>query len=216
MYDENELISVISSYMGKDYMNDVPHEPILRYYHGHRPKFQTGLEWIYEVCTQTDGQAIELGAKFPFYTYFLGRYQGWTVKCVDISIVKNHLVPDTRIFITYGNLNYDDLGKDMYDLVVISEVIEHLSCNLINLRDRVVRSLKSGGYLFTSYPLGGMNSSPSEWDKEYDMTNFDPNTHKREFREDTWSMFFELPVLRSANVNDPFYSNIKTVLYRKP
>ena len=187
------------------------------YFNGHFPKFAKGYEWM-EKYLGKNGVALELGTPFPYYTWYLAKYHGWTTRYLDVSIQKPYIFPNNvNAFGCYGNIHTEDYGKDVYDLIVTSEIWEHLGSNLIETRDRIIRALKPNGYLFASFPMHGLNSDPSEWTKVLtDLINFDGGPHKREFNPDTYKKFIDvIPMIEDAAVNTSFYGHIQTCFYKK-
>lgn len=114
--------------------------------------------------------------------------------CKDLLIFKDHIIDD-NIVLTYGNLCTNDFGTNRYDLIITTEVWEHLPCNIINVRDRVVRSMKKNGLLFVSFPLNDRGLV-----KHFDVQIFPKSTwyfgHIRYFtEEDVMKLFKQFSVV---------------------
>jgi hypothetical protein len=121
-------------------------------------RFFQGIEML-EKIAQKNWQVLEVGSCFPWLSFPFITSHNWNVKTVDILVFKNHF--EHNLSITYGNLCTDDFGFNQYDLVIATEVLEHLPCDILEVKEKLLKCLKNNGYLFVSFPLSGDTSLDS-------------------------------------------------------
>jgi len=207
----NELKEVMTSWR-TNYPNGYIGEQNWGYINGHLQVFTTGFDFIESLKLGENKKALELASPFPYYTYFLWKEKHWLIKCVDIQL-RDHLLEGTKIYMSYGNIYESDLGKELWDLITFCNMWSHVGDNLYKIRDKILKSLKKGGYFLTSFPLGGVRTDIKEWDKILKLEDF--RTHQRMFTEETSRMLIELPMLQEATVTTSWFGPIKVILYKK-
>lgn len=195
----------------------------LSYFINHWPRFEAMVKLCVDkgVDPSTIMHACELGSWYP-YTSFYWRTQNPDCQIDLYDIIVQELGGQVSeynidgVWLRNFNLCTDPLPPEEYDMVIVSEVLEHLPCNVTALCDDIVRIVKPGGYLLVTYPLGGKNA------RHYDrvMTEIDQTKlfegHLREFTRDTVGLFFpKLKLVGSADVRYPAYGLIRVCLYQR-
>jgi hypothetical protein len=113
----------------------------------------------------------------------------------------------------YCNLNFEMLTDHVWDLVIITEVWEHLVESLIEIRDDVLKSIKTGGFMLTSFPYGQNWASMSQYQLKivnYSMIQAH-KAHFREFTADSIRRFLKVPGIEIV-AEDENTMNVRTVL----
>jgi len=185
----------------KKYYDDINkgYQNIPDYYRGHIDRFHRAIRLLESnIVLKDDFYIHEAGAIFPFIslalTYKIGVY-------AEVSSIQNKPFRLTdNVYLRYSSLCYDDLGKELYDLIITTEVFEHLSCNLLIVRDKVVDSVKRGGYWFVSFPMGERNVSMSNYNKDWSNDKVTGKVgfkdyverHLREFNAETTKQFLDI------------------------
>jgi hypothetical protein len=160
---------------------------ILNYFEGHFPRFEYQLE-VFEKLLKTEKvkSVFDIGTGFPFTSgMFSFEKIPVTYGMLDAgwSPMNDCCIP------MIVNVNYHP-AIGTADLVICTECLEHLPSNMIAARDWLLSCVNPGGYLFLSFPLGGINAK--DYDKEnlasYDQT-YSP--HFREFTRETAREFIK-------------------------
>ncbi len=175
--------------------------PTKAYFKGHRDRF----EYQYNLfSTFFNGKKLnvvyDIGTFFPFSSLYFAE-QGAEVYygCEKLPNVCG--IPNTQPF-KIDLTNPPQLPQA--DLVLCCECLEHLTCNLYPVRDYLASLVKPGGYLFLSFPTGGImlgrydETLPNEGDKHY-----------REFPVEKAREFY-----RALNFNLIAEHAVKTPLYQ--
>lgn len=182
----------------------------LSYYYAHKPRFDAMIDIIKRNAADK-GHISELGSFLPYTSYHL---TGTKVDCMDILFQSYNIdgFSKDRFNFKSGNLNKEfELGQP--DLIIMSEVIEHLPSNLFKLEERVIKNLKKGAYLLVTYPMHGHNAQ--DYDKDFGEHDRFRHEHLREFTEATVPLFFKsLTFVDESYVTYPAYGRIKLVLYK--
>jgi 2-polyprenyl-3-methyl-5-hydroxy-6-metoxy-1,4-benzoquinol methylase len=113
---------------------------------------------------------MEAGSDFPYITYPIAQRLGFRPYCCDI---RDSYYP----WFQKLDLNKDKIaGK--FDLVICTEVLEHLACNLYDALGRLASAVNQGGYMICSVPIGirGLGISLND-----ELPKIDIHQHRREF-----------------------------------
>lgn len=152
-----------------------------------------------------DSKIHELGSFFPFFSLpFADKYRCY----VEVSSIQNSpFYMDNNIYFRYSNLCFDDFGIEKYDLLITTEVFEHLPCDLIEVRDRVIKCIKKGGYWLVSFPVKKENDKTlavfkATYNNESAFTYHE--NHLREFSIESSLKFLELPDFKIIADGDSF------------
>lgn len=197
----------------------------LKYFNDHFVRFNG----IIELCKKNNikpKKVCEIGSFFPFSSYYFKTINpDTTIDLYDI-IIRN--IADLRITVEpYNvngiklidfNLNTDKFPDKKYDLVIMSEVMEHLPCNLFGLEKRVIGLLKNSSYLVITYPMGNRNvkNYEKDLDLDFEKSHGDWGNHLREFNRETTPLFFkDLIKMDETTVNYIAYGIIQIILYKK-
>jgi SAM-dependent methyltransferase len=183
----------------------------LSYFQAHWPRFECMLS-VLQRHGLGKGSVAELGSFLPYVAYHL---ECASATCYDI-LFRYFLIPDFqegKYSFRAFNLCHERF-PEAYDLVILSEVIEHLPCNLFDMEKRVLESVKPGGHLLVTYPMHGHNAQ--DYDKDFGAHEEFRHEHLREFNESTVPLFFKtLTKVDEADVRYPAYGHIRVVLYHK-
>ena len=196
---DNNVIDLMNK--NKNYYDDINkgYQNIEAYYKGHIDRIHNAIGMLNDnIVLEENAYVHEAGSIFPFMSLSL------TYKAnvyVEVSSIQNRPLRLTNfVYLRYGNLCYDDFGNEICDLIITTEVFEHLSCNLLIVRDKIIKSIKKGGYWFVSFPMNGRNASMSNYNKEWcndevvGKVGFSDYTerHLREFNEETVKQFLDI------------------------
>ncbi len=118
------------------------------YYQIHHYRFQYLIRIIDRLNLPSKSKVLDLGC-YPLYLFRLLRHRGFNVFGVSSSHEK---VVNPKINVL--NLETDQLPYPSlsFKLVILSEVIEHLSTSPIKLFNEVYRTLLPGGYFLLTTP----------------------------------------------------------------
>jgi hypothetical protein len=130
--------------------------------------------------TPNNASILELGSPQPIVT------------CVSNIKSENIFTADIKKS-TYEHSFQIDLNKDdvpgSWDLVICTEVLEHLTCNLDDALKRIMSSVKKNGYAVFSVPIGIVGIfSPLNADCSEKLS--DHSGHYREFTPGKARKFF--------------------------
>lgn len=166
-----------------------------KYFDGHFPRFLKQFEMFEKFLKDEKIETVlDAGTGTPFTSYYFNVRDGAEV-CFGMPGSRADISKDVRFMPI--NLNYFPI-LPQFDVVICTECIEHLPCNVYNVRDYLFEHVRPGGYLLLSFPLGGMNAQDyeKEWPEKYDQVS---NGHIREFTEQTADEFVK-PLLARADL----------------
>jgi len=195
----------------------------LSYFVNHWPRFEGMLKLCNDnhIDPVTINTACELGSWYPYTSYcWKAANSACTIDLYDIIVrelkgqVAEYDVEGVRLI--DFNLCTDTLPAKKYDIVVVSEVLEHLSCNVMALCDDIKLLVRPGGHLLVTYPLGGKHAR----DYGAEMPGYDQTRlvegHVREFTRQTVPLFFkDMTLVATRDVRYPAYGLIQICLYRR-
>lgn len=115
---------------------------------------------------KSEVRILELGSGLGYLTYSL-RQAGYNVCGLDISETAVELAKDNYgDFYTTGDLfDYAENNKCCYDVVILTEVIEHVDAPMVFL-ETVLKLLKKGGKAIITTPNKSLYSSDILWKTE--------------------------------------------------
>lgn len=188
------------------------------YFAGHRPRFDAQVEMWNQFL---DNEKIELvydfGTSVPFTSYYFNVTQGAEV--VYGMMESSGTRFNEKVWPIVINLckEHGDLRKA--DLVICTECLEHLSCNLYKVREFLKSCVKPGKFMLLSFPCGGKNAR-EYWRDEPDKYDVCSDLHVREFTVDSarefyygtgWDVLKEVPTTQAA-----YAPTIMNVLLQRP
>jgi len=185
------------------------------YFIGHFPRFWAQVQMIDKhIHLNRSAKLLDCGTYFPFASYYLYHKFGCEVTFCDLET--RHIIVNDKVKNFRSNICYDDYGTEVYDVVLLTEVLEHLPCNMLKARDKILKSIKPDGWLLASYPLKGANAANYDEDLPGDW-NTAHYTHIREFTQETAESFITgLPVVdRNVIYTTQYAGNIYQILYKK-
>jgi hypothetical protein len=188
---------------------------LLEYFDGSIERFR--VQYDFWKIVEADGgkiaQVYDIGTPYPFST----RY--WATKGARVTFGCIGQYPDVDESTKFRALNLCRPPKwPAGDLVVITEVLEHLPCNVLKVLDWVAKL--SRRWLVISFPLGSMRAG--EYDADFpEIDHEKSHEHIREFTVQTSGDFiartgFDLVADVTIPPNWVYRSPIRNVLLRRP
>lgn len=187
------------------------------YYDGHRPRFDAQVEmWNEFLDKEKITLVYDLGTCVPFTSYYFHLTQGAQVL---YGMLENQQSINDKVRSFRINLCTDRPALEQGDLVICTECLEHLPCNLYKVREYLKSLVRHRGFLLLSFPCGGKNP------RDYWKDNLgDPlactDDHFREFTVDTARDFAYgtgWDVLKEVGTNQAAYApTILNVLMKRP
>lgn len=202
----------------------------LSYFRNHWPKFEASLT----LCTAAGLHGLEMekvsefGSFYPYTVYwFKLQNNDLLVDLYDIILreAEVHAEPydvDGVRLIDFNLCTDEFTGEGQYDFILLSEVLEHLTVDLVSFQGKVVEQLKVGGHLLVTYPLGAGGHPPVN-PRDYDV-DFSGKLgagmhegHLREFTVETAAKFFPMLslVMESGVFRYKAYGRMIAKLYKK-
>jgi hypothetical protein len=186
------------------------------YFRNHWPRFRSMIGMIDRHGAASQRMA-ELGSFYP-YTTLRFIEAGRTIDLYDIMprVIGAPPYSVDGVTLIDFNLCLDQWPQKTYELIVLSEVIEHLPINLREFERRVIALMELGGWLVVTYPMGGKNASGYEREfRDRDWTQ-PQEDHVREFTGETPGLFFtDLTLVEREDIVYPAYGRIRVCLYRR-
>jgi hypothetical protein len=191
------------------------------YFEGHKPRFEVQVDfWNEFLDKERIWKVLDVGTGVPFTSYYFNVTQGAEVlfgMLEDPGYTK-----DDKVRSIVLNLCKDRPALGPLDLVICTECLEHLPCNLYKVAEYLKSLVRPGGFMLLSFPLGGQGRhGPKEyWRDDLGDYNSDSRDHIREFTGDTahdfchvtgWDVVKEVTVFTQA-----YGGQIMNVLLRKP
>jgi hypothetical protein len=143
-FDNLELNSDMA---GIDALADNNKVGVKRYFIGHLPRFAAGIEVVNCIEDRSIHTIHELGSPYPFFGYYFYNEENCKVVVSDLYDRKWKL--NDLLYFSQLNLCVNNIPKS--DLIICSEVFEHLPCNLVRVKDEILNNCK---YALLSFPLG--------------------------------------------------------------
>lgn len=185
------------------------------HYEGHAPRFEAQIDLFQK---HLDGEEIRLvydmGTPVPYSSYYFFLTKGAEIVSGMLGGACN---VNEKVWGMDLNLcNPPDLTPA--DLVICTETLEHLPCNLFLVRRWLMSLVSPGKFMLLSFPLGGENATGYDRDHLGDYEKV--HGHLREFTEETAQAFYlEMgwDVLDVVKTRQPAYQGeILNVLLRRP
>jgi hypothetical protein len=181
----------------------------------HWDRFMIDIAMLEEnVILNKDSVCLELGSPIPYISYSMFLKYNCKVVCRELLVSKDYEFENIKV--EHFNICTSEFKENEFDLVILTEVLEHLPCNMLKARDKVIASIKDGGYLLVSYPCKGEN--PVDYDKDIYDYNWDATLeHIRDFTLDTARTFItNLAVVTEKTIISVGYRGLMHhILYRK-
>lgn len=190
-----------------------------QYFAGHLDRFLYHID-VFErlISGPTDEKTAErfkvydFGSWLPFSTwYFYKKYKARVIYFyMERAEPLNERVEPCRMNLC------DPVALYEADVVVATEVLEHLPCNLYNTLDFMAKCVKKGGYLFLSFPTGPIGADIG-YNKDIPGKRPDiEHEHLREFPIEKAREFYgrlKFEVLEEKCVKTLFYNNADGILH---
>jgi len=174
----------------------------------HRRRFEASTRMLEEKCRFSgNSKVLEIGSTFPFITLPLSKKYGFTPVCADVQKVNDSLFSHIQL-----DLCKDTIPKK-WDLIVCTEVLEHLSCNLLDVVRKIISATKHNGYIFFTVPIGSVGAR-LPLDKSIEPRG-DGKNHLREFTPWKAHKFFRsfgLTVIKEELIFNTYFFHWGTLL----
>jgi len=87
-----------------------------------------------------------------------------------------------------------------------------LPCSVVDVRDNVVKAVKDGGYLFTSFPVNGQSDTFDSLKEKVDNRIKYLHVHIREFNKQLiHELFSDLAIVSFVESRSPLYKHYQTL-----
>jgi hypothetical protein len=189
--NDNEYRDLITTFINE---RDSGNNPQDKYFIGHLPRFLLGKRLIDKYVTLDSNSIImDCGTNIPYQTLYLAVEKGCNIYTCSLDTTNWKM---DKVSHEVLNICLADFGIEKYDLVILTEVLEHLPTNLYKVRDKIIKSIKKGGYLLCSFPLKGYIEHPYDYEYPVEELNISHGNHLREFTEDKAKEFIEIEGLQ--------------------
>lgn len=201
---KNELLEVIKSiksdFIAIDEMSDNKIEFVDKYIMGHKQRIAKGIEMLSRYIGY-DKKILEVGSPHPFFSYYFYKYKNASVVCADLYDRKWKV--NDRLYFKKLNLCTDMLNEK-FDVIIASEVWEHLPCNLYAVRDMLCNSLNEDGVMLFTFPMSKKSEVPLNYSAQKELF-CRANGHLREFKDLTDDFLSSIEVIERAYVKCSHY-----------
>lgn len=216
----NELIAINNEGWFAEYLNQ------------HSSRFLSDLKEVISILPDKHKHIADFGAA-PFATSLALIKTGYTVDSYDIA--PERFQDLTSLGLTVKKIDLDNWSKETetrYDLIILTEVFEHLRGNLIKTSQNLHNSLKPGGIVYLTTPnsrsitglykllFKGTSYAVSrdlyfEWNK---LNTLGHMGHVREYTLKELELFFEqigFEVITSKSIPKKLGSGFKNEVFFK-
>jgi hypothetical protein len=153
------------------------------YFNGHIERFHLSFDMLKNI---TPDKVCDVGTLLPYVSFYFA-LSGSELNCLCPMKNEKAVMSKFNLFFRDFNICFDTVPKA--DLILCTECLEHLPVNIFEMVDKLCSAVNPEGYLFLSFPCGGVNA------KDYDKTLGDPlqvySKHIREFNANTSQMFVD-------------------------
>jgi len=180
--------------------------------YGHRARYEKGIRLLERHYRSNHSDFLELGSPYPYYSYYF--YEKYNVRTVSADIGIETWSYNQNISFQKLNLCKDEI-RGYWDVIILSEVFEHLPCNLYRVRDMIYNHLRPHGLILYSFPTLMVSAEPLDKDLPLDFNK--QYGHLREFRNLVTPFLQEYNIVERTNCYPPAYpfAPIEIVLIRK-
>lgn len=194
------------------------------YYKIHKDRIYKTLQIIPDTIGK---DVLDLGSE-PGYIAIALKMNGYNVIGGSINLIGDFKkrMNQFQIPIDVYNIDYDDLhySNSTFDVVIFSEIIEHLFYDVPHALKEIYRTVKQDGYLILTTPnlarianrmrlLTGKSINPPLCGENH---YFQKDIYKRHNREYTLQELIHLLNESGFKINRQFYWNYPAYIYRKP
>lgn len=123
---------------------------VLPYYRGHIQRFEVGFRMMQDIHPQS---VLDVGTSFPFYSWLFALRDGADV-LFGCPPARDHYVDDRVHGVPLDVCMSRALPAA--DLVIATEMLEHLWCDVERIVDMIAAAAKR--WVFLSFPCGGKNA----------------------------------------------------------
>jgi len=161
-----DVIEFITEHNGK-----IDNIPFNDYFFFNINRFRLGRMMIYKnIQFDNDCKILDVGTPAPFQSLFLNKEHNCEVECLDVD---NKEIELHKVKLTKKDIIKDELD-DVYDIVIMENILEYLPCNLINLREKIISNINNNGYMLVSFEISKYNNLPLH----SRISNYIPNHRK--------------------------------------
>lgn len=119
-------------------------------------------EWLYELKGKKINNVLDVGCAYGTLSIFAKKVLNSNIYCTDFTdrYLSKQLIKKYNFNFAINNIEKDPFPWNIkFDLVILTEVIEHFNFNPVPTLKKIASQLRKGGYLFLSTP------DAKEWGK---------------------------------------------------
>ena len=141
-------MKIMKNYTNSSNNPSTDNDPTDYYYQIHVTRYQKIFEKVRSLNLQAKSKVLDIGCYPPYLLDFSTKQNFDTYGICSRHETVNH--PQVSILnVDNDSLPYKD---DQFDLIVMSEVLEHLTGDPVNIFSEIYRVLKPGGYFLLTTP----------------------------------------------------------------
>ena len=202
-----DTVQIKDDFVAIDQLSDNLRVRVKAYVYEHWNRFDAGIKILSKVVK--DGCSIhEVGSPYPFFSYYFYLNNKCKVLCSDFYD-RGWKIDDNLESRRINLCRVEYLPAA--DIVICSEVLEHLSCNLFKLRDILLSSCR---YCLMTLPNGNVGVdiplNKCSRDDEFDKVH----SHLREFYGRIGDYLEGCNVIFNYRVDTESYKGIEMVLLK--
>jgi len=138
-------------------------------------------KWIYEWSRKNKvTHCLDIGSAYGTLAIFAKKIFNCKIYCIDFTdrYISTQLISDNNINFSISNIEIDKVPFDLkFDMIIFTEVLEHLNYNPINTLKKIRNSMTADGVLYISTPDAKDWGKVTKYYKKYTMMP-EPNTIK--------------------------------------
>lgn len=111
------------------------------------------MQYFHDLLTDQKHTLLDIGCAYGTQSAMFSQ-MGYDVTAIDcMKLVSSKFMKDNKVKYSICNIETDEI-KGKYDVIVFSEVLEHLNYNPFKVMLKIREALNDGGFLIVSTPPG--------------------------------------------------------------